>query len=58
MRLPSCGCQAGEAGAIPRECGYQAGEAGAIPRECGYQAGEAGANAAAKLVELARTFGS
>jgi len=44
MRLPSCGCQAGEAGAIPRECGCQAGEAGA--------------NAAAKLVELARTFGS
>jgi len=25
---------------------------------CGCQAGEAGANAAAKLVELARTFGS
>jgi len=43
MRLPSCGCQAGEAGAIPRECGCH---------------GEAGANAAAKLVELARTFGS
>jgi len=42
MRLPSCGCQAGEVGAIPRECGCQAGEA----------------NAAAKLVELARTFGS
>ena len=29
MRLPSCGGQAGEAGAIPRECGCQAGEAGA-----------------------------
>jgi hypothetical protein len=42
MPLPSCGCQAGEVGAIPRECGCQAGEA----------------NAAAKLVELARTFGS
>ena len=41
-----------------RKCCCQAGEAGAIPRECGCQADEAGANAAAKLVNLARTFGT